>query len=348
MDDNGVRQDQRRDRCGRVDLPEQGGVQHPRRQLLAPHGCREPLLARSAERGGREAVELSGVVVVAAAGNYGKADGPERRELRPRQQPVRDHGRQRWTSAARPESSNDTRAPWSAYGRTPDGFMKPEICAPGRYMVGPIPTGSTLAIQKADKILGSGYIELSGTSFAAPVISGIAAQVLARHPGLDAGPGQGRTHASSSRRCRRRAPMSCGVGQVNAASSRCWSTGAPNPNAALSRFVKPGGRRSGWCSTRCPGPTSPGATSPGMQSPGPTSPGATSPGMQSPGATSPGRTCPGATSPGAMSPGRTEPTARVSSTATGYELTPAEGLAAAADPDLATSGRVAARRRAPR
>ena len=47
------RQDERRDRCGRVDLPEQGGVQHPRRQLLAPLGCREPLLARSAERRGR-------------------------------------------------------------------------------------------------------------------------------------------------------------------------------------------------------------------------------------------------------------------------------------------------------
>ena len=32
------RQDERRDRGGRVDLPEQGGVQHPRRQLLAPLG----------------------------------------------------------------------------------------------------------------------------------------------------------------------------------------------------------------------------------------------------------------------------------------------------------------------
>ena len=70
-----LRQDQRRDRCGRVDLPEQGDVQHPRRQLLAPLGRREPLLARPAERGG-EKLWFSGVVVVAAAGNYGKADGP--------------------------------------------------------------------------------------------------------------------------------------------------------------------------------------------------------------------------------------------------------------------------------
>ena len=32
--------------------------------------------------------------------------------------------------------------------------MKPEICAPGRYMVGPIAAGSTLAAEKADKLVG--------------------------------------------------------------------------------------------------------------------------------------------------------------------------------------------------
>ena len=70
--------------------------------------------------------------------------------------------------------------------------MKPEICAPGRYMVGPIPAGSTLAAQKADKLVAHGYIELSGTSFAAPVISGVAAQVARAEPELDAGSGQER------------------------------------------------------------------------------------------------------------------------------------------------------------
>ena len=91
--------------------------------------------------------------------------------------------------------NDDDRAPWSAYGRTPDGFMKPEICAPGRNLVGPIPAGSTLAIEKATSS-GRGYVELSGTSFAAPVIAGIAAQILARNPGWRR-TGQERTHASS-------------------------------------------------------------------------------------------------------------------------------------------------------
>ena len=62
--------DERRDRGGASGSPEQGGVQHPRRELLAARGvpshfCYDPL---------DQAVEKlwhAGVVVVAAAGNYG-------------------------------------------------------------------------------------------------------------------------------------------------------------------------------------------------------------------------------------------------------------------------------------
>ena len=36
-------------------------------------------------------------------------------------------------------ADDDTVAPWSAYGYTPDGFYKPDVAAPGRYMVGPGP-----------------------------------------------------------------------------------------------------------------------------------------------------------------------------------------------------------------
>ena len=36
-------------------------------------------------------------------------------------------------------ANDDTVAPWSAYGYTPDGFYKPDVAAPGRYMVGPCP-----------------------------------------------------------------------------------------------------------------------------------------------------------------------------------------------------------------
>ena len=44
--------------------------------------------------------------------------------------------------------SDDFRAPWSAYGSTADGFMKPDMSAPGRYMTAPVPAGSTLALAR--------------------------------------------------------------------------------------------------------------------------------------------------------------------------------------------------------
>jgi len=184
-----------------------------------------------------EKLWFNGVVVVAAAGNYGKADGPSGVMYAPGSDPfVITVGSIDIGGTAR--IGDDARAPFSAYGRTPDGFWKPEICAPGRYMVGAIPMGSTIAVQKADKIRATGYIELSGTSFAAPVISGLAAQILARSPGLTPDEVKGNV-MRRSRAVPQAAPLSCGVGQLNGTRSALFDGGA-NPNKALSAFVVPG------------------------------------------------------------------------------------------------------------
>ena len=177
----------------------------------------------------------SGVVVVAAAGNYGVEGGPSGVRYAPGSDPfVITVGAVDIGGTAKPR--DDARAPWSAYGRTPDGFWKPEICAPGRYMVGPVPAGSTLAAEKADKMVAPGYAELSGTSFAAPVIAGIAAQALARNPSWT--PDQVKSALMRRARPVPESPKgSCGVGQVNAVQSVLSVTNTPNPNLALNRFL---------------------------------------------------------------------------------------------------------------
>ena len=178
----------------------------------------------------------SGVVVVAAAGNYGTPTGPSGVRYAPGSDPfVITVGAVDIGGTSRP--NDDAAAPWSAYGRTPDGFSKPEICAPGRYMVGPIPAGSSLAVLKATKMLGTDSIELSGTSFAAPVISGVAAQALARNPSWT--PDQVKSALMRRARPVPQSPaLSCGVGQVNAVQSVLSTRETPNPNAGLNRFLK--------------------------------------------------------------------------------------------------------------
>ena len=177
----------------------------------------------------------AGVTVVAAAGNYGKDGAPSGVLFAPGNNPfVITVGAIDIGGTAK--TSDDDRAPWSAYGRTQDGFWKPEICAPGRMMVGPVPMTSTLAVEKASKIRTTGYVELSGTSFAAPVISGIAAQILAWNPNLT--PDQ--VKGAVMRRARavpRAENYSCGVGQVNAVRAVLNATSASNPNAGLNRFL---------------------------------------------------------------------------------------------------------------
>jgi serine protease AprX len=181
-----------------------------------------------------EQLWFNGVTVVAAAGNYGTGSTPSRVPYAPGNDPfvitvgAADMG-------GTFSLSDDTTAPWSAYGYTYDGFWKPEIGAPGRYIVGPVPVGSTLTVEKAANVTSPGYIQLSGTSFAAPVVAGAAAQILARHPTFTPDQVKGALMLTA-----RKLPLvtnnSLGLGEVNALAAALVSR-PPNPNAGLDKFI---------------------------------------------------------------------------------------------------------------
>ena len=78
-------------------------------------------------------------------------------------------------------------------------------------------------------------MQLSGTSFAAPVVAGAAAQILARHPDFTPDQVKGALMLST-KPVENAPPLSVGVGELQAA--RAPSIGnPPNPNKALDKFV---------------------------------------------------------------------------------------------------------------
>jgi len=148
-----------------------------------------------------EAVERAvraGIAVVAAAGNFGRlADGT----------PVRggivSPGNSPWAitvgaldTHGTPERSDDTVASYSSRGPTRyDLVLKPDLVAPGSHIVSTEAVGSMLSTNYADHhVTGNGpnaYMQLSGTSMAAGVVSGAVALILEQRPRLT--PSESRT-----------------------------------------------------------------------------------------------------------------------------------------------------------
>lgn len=186
-----------------------------------------------------EKLWFSGVVVVAAAGNQGVGGQPTPMAYAPGNDPFAiTVGALDLHNSTYPSRADVP--PWSAWGYTLDGFAKPELSAPGRSILGPIPAGSTLATQKPGQVVHTSdgtYMELSGTSLSTPIVAGIAADLLALRPGLTPDQVKGALMLSA-RTLRRVITRADGVGEVYAPGAAAAVT-PPNPNLALDGFLMP-------------------------------------------------------------------------------------------------------------
>jgi serine protease AprX len=125
-----------------------------------------------------EVLWFNGVVVVAAAGNQGMGAiyPPANDPFVITVGAADDKG----TATL----ADDQVAAFSAYGVTPDGVAKPDLIAPGRNLVGPLNNlNGLLALLHPQNLLSkSNYFRMSGTSAAAPVVSGAIALLLQAEP----------------------------------------------------------------------------------------------------------------------------------------------------------------------
>jgi serine protease AprX len=122
---------------------------------------------------------FDGITVVAAAGNMGTASDAV--SYAPGNDPyvitvgaVDDQGTA--------DNSDDAVASWSSRGTTQDGIAKPDVVAPGAHIISTLAPDSAFATLCPSCVIDGSYFQVSGTSLAAPLVAGVAADLIADHP----------------------------------------------------------------------------------------------------------------------------------------------------------------------
>ena len=184
-----------------------------------------------------------GITVVVASGNQGTVGTGFGTVLSPGNEPsaVTVGAIDDRTTVAR---EDDALAPFSAKGPTLiDHIVKPDLVAPGAFIVSLRAPGSLLDVTHHDLVLPAGsyrtdgdhardgdYLELSGTSLAAPMVAGTAAVMLQKDPTLT--PAQVKARLMASAVKDDRLPFETGAGALDIA-------GALSSSASASSALSP-------------------------------------------------------------------------------------------------------------
>jgi serine protease AprX len=183
-----------------------------------------------------ELLWFNGIVVVTSAGNHGAG------ALYP---PANDPFVITVGAAddrGTPTITDDQVAPFSAFGITVDGISKPDLIAPGRRLVGPLSgEDGELARQHPKNIVSKLYFQMSGTSVAAPVVSGAIALLLQDEPHLTPDQVKYRLMVTANKSWPGYDPLKAGAGYLDIyAAVHGTTTDKANSGLAVSKLLTGG------------------------------------------------------------------------------------------------------------